>query len=397
MVGSIVSTLDQKWILHADMDAFYASVEQRDAPSLQGKPVAVGGDSPRGVIAAASYEARQYGVYSAMATVRAKRLCPDLVVLPPRIKHYAKISKQVFAIFAEYSPAVESLSLDEAFLDVTGMTKLFGGPETIALRVKQCVRSQLDLVVSIGLAPNKFVAKIASALGKPDGYLRVDPESVSSFLEPLSVDKIWGVGKVSSAKLQQRGIQTIGQLRQWPKTVLVSDFGKLGERLWALARGIDDRSVQTNRQPSSISQECTFAQDKSRVEQIEPVLHRQADRIAHRLRQGDYEATTIAVKLKPADFRLHTKQKRLFVPTSDGSEIAQTACALAAELFSTLREVRLVGISATGLVCGDAPRQLDLDHAHRKKRRRLGDALDQIEKRFGDGLIVRGGPKDGDG
>ena len=254
-------------IIHADMDAFYASVEERDQPELVGKPVIVGGSpEQRGVVSAASYVARRYGVHSAMPAVTAHRLCPHGIFLPPRISYYAEISSQIRDIFERFTPLVEPLSLDEAFLDVTGSERLFGPAPEIGRKIKQAIREELRLVASVGVAPNKFLAKIASDLKKPDALVVVEPEQVQEFLAPLPVERLWGVGKKGSKVFERLGIRTIGQLRQWPLESLQTHFGSSGEYLWQLAHGIDDRPVVPEREAKSISHETTFAQDIAELE-----------------------------------------------------------------------------------------------------------------------------------
>ena len=252
-------------IIHADMDAFYASVEERDRPELVGKPVIVGGSpEKRGVVSAANYVARKYGVHSAMPAVTARRLCPQGIYLPPRIDYYAEVSRQIRDIFERFTPLVEPLSLDEAFLDVTGSENLFGPAVEIGRQIKQAIRQELRLVVSVGVAPNKFLAKIASDLKKPDALVVVEPDKVQEFLDPLPVERLWGVGKQSSKVFQRLGIRTIGQLRQCPLDVLQARFGSSGEHLWNLAHGRDDRPVVPEREAKSISNETTFEHDISR-------------------------------------------------------------------------------------------------------------------------------------
>src|SRR5512136_2361752 len=246
-------------IIHADMDAFYASVEERDRPELVGKPVIVGGSpEKRGVVSAANYVARKYGVHSAMPAATARRLCPEGIFLPPRIGYYAEVSGQIREIFERFTPLVEPLSLDEAFLDVTGSEQLFGPAIEIGRQIKQAVREETRLIVSVGVAPNKFLAKIASDLKKPDALVVVEPGQVQEFLDPLPVERLWGVGKQSSKVFERLGIRTIAQLRQWPLDALQARFGSGGEHLWNLAHGRDDRPVEPQQEVKSISNETTF-------------------------------------------------------------------------------------------------------------------------------------------
>ena len=249
-------------ILHVDMDAFYASVEQRDRPELRSRPVIVGGSAEgRGVVCAASYAARKFGVHSAMPAVTAKRLCPEGIFIPPRMSHYASISREIAAIFGDFTPLVEPLSLDEAFLDVSGSRDLFGDGPQIALQIKDRIRDELQLVASVGVAPNKFLAKIASDLDKPDGLAIIPPENVAGFLETLPVEKLWSVGPATAKKLHALGIRTAGQLRELKPEVLARRFGKHGLFLHGLASGRDDRRVTPHREPKSKGSERTFAGD----------------------------------------------------------------------------------------------------------------------------------------
>ncbi|MGZ8441745.1 MAG: DNA polymerase IV, partial [Candidatus Deferrimicrobiaceae bacterium] len=273
-------------ILHLDLDAFYASVEVLDHPELRGKPVIVGGDERRGVVAAASYEARKFGVHSAIPTATAKRLCPKGIFLPVRMSRYAEMSDMVFAIYRRFTPLVEPLSIDEAFLDVTGCDRLFGSAEEAARKIKAAVREETGLTVSAGVAPNKFLAKIASDLGKPDGLTVVPLGGEQVFLDPLPVGKMWGVGKVTGEALLGRGIRTIGDLRRSPREMLVGAFGAHGEHLYELARGIDDRPVETERDAKSIGHEDTFDHDLRDRGAMRRELLSLADRVSSRLRRG---------------------------------------------------------------------------------------------------------------
>ena len=249
-------------ILHVDMDAFYASVEEREQPELVGKPLIVGGTPEgRGVVAAANYAARNFGIHSAMATSRALQLCPNVIILRPRMELYAEVSKQIRNIFHRYTPVVEPLSLDEAFLDATGCEKLFGSVGSIGRKIKQDIRKELNLIASVGVAPNKYLAKLASDMDKPDGFTMITADAIDATLEPLPVSRIWGVGKVTKQKFDSLNIQTIGQLKQLSVDELKTHFGASGEHFWKLARGIDDRQVIADREAKSISHETTFAVD----------------------------------------------------------------------------------------------------------------------------------------
>ncbi len=382
-------------ILHVDLDAFFASVEQRDDDALRGKPVVVGGSRARGVVAAASYEARVYGVHSAMPMAEALRLCPHAVVVRHHMGRYADASRAFFAILDDFSPVVEPLSLDEGFLDVTGARRLLGDGPTVARRIKQRVRDELDLVASVGVAPTKFLAKIASDLEKPDGLCVVAPDRMLEFLHPLPVSRLWGVGKVSQERLLEMGLRTIGDVAAFPEEVLASRLGPAaGAHLAALARGEDPRDVEPSQAAVSIGHEQTFEIDLAAKEDIRALLLGQADRVAARLRRHGLRSRTVTLKIKYADFRLVTRRRTLADATSDGNVIARAASDLLGELdiddlHGKQRRVRLCGVSASGLEPRDAPRQLSLEEDRRARGERLGDTLDRISDRFGDRAIIR--------
>ncbi|MHC4815803.1 MAG: DNA polymerase IV [Planctomycetota bacterium] len=376
-------------ILHADMDAFYASVEQRDNPSLRGKPVVVGGPSRRGVVSAASYEARTFGIHSAMPMAQALKRCPDLVAIFPRMKHYAQISRQVFAILEAFSPLLEPLSLDEAFVDLTGTQQLHGDALEVGRTIKRRVREELDLVVSVGIAPNKFVAKVASDLGKPDGLVLVGPDEVERFLHPLPVSRIFGVGQVTQKTLAALGIETIGALAAFPQDQLVGRLGEHGDQLWALARGQDDRAVVPHRAPKSVGHENTFSEDKRDLDELTRIVQEQADRVARRLRRQGLLSRTVVLKVKTADFKQRTRRRRLHRATSDGDELGKNAGELLAKLLPGLGPVRLTGVTAADLSREEEPRQLTFDEPQHCQRDQLAKTLDRISDRFGLGTVTR--------
>jgi DNA polymerase-4 len=290
----------ERAILHADMDAFYASVEQRDDPSLRGKPVVVGGSTPRGVVSAASYEARAYGIHSAMPSVQARKLCPHAVFVPGRMSVYKRESERIFAIFERFTPAVEGISLDEAFLDLSGTERLFGAPERTAERLREAVRAETGLAVSVGLAPVKLVAKIASDLAKPDGLLVVPPGQVAGFLAPLPVGRIWGVGPVAQARLLRADIATIGELARRGDAELVELLGSFGPAAARLARGDDEREVEPYREAKSYSEENTFERDVADVATMERAIRAHAEAVSRRLRHDGVRARGVRLKLKLA-------------------------------------------------------------------------------------------------
>lgn len=380
-------------IIHLDLDAFYASVEQLDDPSLRGQPVIVGGTGRRGVVAAASYEARRFGVHSAMPTARARRLCPHGVFLRPRFERYEELSHRVFDIYRRYTPLVEPLSLDEAFLDVTASRALHGSGRDIALAVKQAVRAGTGLTVSAGVAEVKMAAKIASDLGKPDGLTVVEEGTVAAFLAPLPVRRLWGVGPVTGAALRRLGIATIGELARFPEAVLVEKLGTQGRHLIALAKGDDPRPVVTDEAARSIGAEDTFEEDLQGLEALWPRLLDQIERVARRLRAAGARGRTVVLKLKYADFTLVSRRCTLPEPTDDAAAIAGAVRRDLSRADLT-RPVRLTGVSVSGFE-GEAPEasgQLGLfqpRHERRgeKRRDRLNAALDVIADRHGDGAV----------
>jgi len=372
-------------ILHVDMDAFYASVEQRDDPALRGKPLVVGGSARRGVVLAASYAVRPFGIRSAMPMARALRLCPDLIVVPPRFERYSEVSEQVFAIFHAFTPEVEGLSLDEAFLDVTRSVALHGAPVDQARRIKERIRGELGLTASVGIAEVKFAAKIASDLRKPDGLVVVPDGGVREFLAPLPVSRLWGVGPKTEEVLLQRGLKRIGDVAASDRAQLERELGSLGPWLHDLASGIDDRAVEADREAKSIGAEETFEEDLA-GEDLLPFIHEQALRVASRLRRAGLRARSVHLKVKFADFRITTRQETLDTPTDDGAQIFAVARRLLAKVDD--RPARLTGVHAGDL---GAPPQLGLFDAlapEARKRARLNASLDRIADRFGPDAVV---------
>lgn len=374
-------------ILHVDLDAFYAAVEQRDDPALRGKPVLVGGSARRGVVASCSYEARKFGIHSAMPMAEALRRCPRAIVVRHRMERYAEASHRFFAILGDYSPEVEGLSLDEAFLDVTASERLLGDGPTIARAIKQRVREELQLVCSVGVAPIKLAAKIASDIDKPDGLRVVTPEGLLAFLHPLPVTRLWGVGDSTRAVLASLGLSTIGDVARYPEHALVGRLGALtGHHLAALARGEDSREVVPETDPVSIGHQETFDDDHDDKGELAVVLLEQADRVAHRLREAQLRARAVVLIVKYDDFRQITRRTTLEAATSDGGLLARTAIDLLGKVTVEPRKgarVRLCGISATALEPRDAPRQLGFDEAARARGERLGETLDKVAAKFG--------------
>ena len=372
-------------IIHVDMDAFYASVEQRDRPDLRGRPVIVGADPRgRGVVSAASYEARPFGVHSAMPIGRAARLCPHAAFLPVDLPKYARVSREIMAILADFTPLLEPLSIDEAFLDVTRSQKLLGEGAEIAGRIKSRIRAEVGLTASVGVAANKFIAKVASDLEKPDGLVVVPPGGEAAFLAPLPVSRLWGVGKVTAAELEAMGIGTIGQLAAIPASHLEARFGRSGALLRALARGVDERPVEPFAPPKSMGAEETFDRDHRDAEWLRATLRDQAERVARELRADGYAGRTVTLKLRFADFstvtRSHTSD-----PTQDGLRIYQEVTALL-ERVPLRQPVRLIGLSVSQLGPAGSG-QLPLLGPDALRRERLARAMDRLARRFGDESI----------
>jgi DNA polymerase-4 len=370
-------------IIHLDMDAFYASVEQRDFPELRGKPVIVGGHPQRGVVLAASYEVRPFGVHSAMPMVQAMRRAPTAVVVPPRMAAYEAASEAIFAVLSTVTPLIEPISLDEAFLDVTASVSLFGPPGQIASDLRARIATEVGLPSSAGIASVKFVAKIASDLAKPNGQKEVAPGDARVFLAPLPVGRLWGVGPKTEAALATLGLRTVGQIAAADPDWLARHISG-GRDLWELACGIDPRPVVSDREAKSIGAEDTFESDLAGSEALLPHVHAQALRVGRRLRQADRKAAVVQLKLKLADFTLLTRQTTLHEPTDDGQEIYRAVSALL--LAQNLRQkVRLTGVSAQALVAEGG--QLSLFGSDRRTGR-LNAALDRIQDKFGTAAVT---------
>ena len=375
-------------IVHADMDAFYASVEQLDDPSLRGKPILVGPESGRGVVLTASYEARPFGVGSAMPMAKAKRMCPQAVIVPPRFKRYTEISKAVMAVFEDFSPDVEAISLDEAFLEMTGTEHLFGTPGTMGRRIKDAVREATGgLTVSVGISGTKYVAKVASDFRKPDGLTVVRPDRAVEFLAPLGVRKLWGVGPVTEQRLLAAGFETIGQLAQTEESHLYKKLGNLGPHLRRLALATDPRRVQTRRRAKSIGSERTLREDVIERETVEEHIRRSAESIGRRLRSKDLLAGGVRVKLKTRDFQSMSRQALLATPTDVGQRLIEEALPLL-DHFPWDTPFRLVGMAAYDIIRPGDPVQLSL-FGEGAKRRKLEQAMDSVRDLFGSDAITR--------
>ncbi len=388
-----MSTAGGRRILHVDMDAFFAAVEQRDDPELRGKPVLVGGSPEgRGVVAAASYEARPFGCRSAMPMAQALRRCPQAVVVRPRMEAYVAASRQMFEIFEQFTPLVEPLSIDEAFLDVTGSTRLFGPPEEIAAELKRRIRERTQLTASVGVAPNKFLAKLGSDLQKPDGLVVVPPDGVQAFLDPLPISRLWGAGAATQKHFEQLHVRTFGDVRRLSREELEREFGQAGEHFYQLVRGLDDRPVVPDREAKSISHENTFAADIDDAEYLRVFLLHQMERVAERLRRHELLARTVTVKIRTPDFKTITRSATLDAPTDRTDALWE----LAGGLFDAWarrgrRKVRLLGVGVSNLT-GGAGRQMSLFGQKQDERRRALDrTADEIRARFGRDAIGCGG------
>ncbi len=374
-------------IIHIDMDAFFASIEQRDAPRLRGKPVLVGGGERRGVVAAASYEARPFGVHSAMPMAQAMRRCPQAIVVPPRRRAYEEASAQIFTVFRRFTPLVEGLSVDEAFLDVTGSRSLFGDGATIAARIRKEILAETDLTASAGVAPNKFVAKIASDQDKPDGLTVVRDGEVFAFLEPLPIERMWGVGPKAAERLRHLGYDTLGDLARADEATLERHLGSWGREVKRLAQGLDEREVEPDREAKSVGAEETYDEDLTSRAEIEKTLLRHASRIARRLLEGGISAGRVTVKIKYADFTLKTRQLRLSAPVDAAGSLYAAARSLLDRFPLAGRAVRLTGVSAGDLREGPPPRTLFSDEG-KDKRRAVESAMAKLRARFGEDVSL---------
>ncbi len=381
-------------IIHLDMDAFYASVEQLDQPAYRGKPVVVGADPQggkgRGVVAACSYEARKFGVRSALPITQAYRLCPQAIYVRPRISRYAELSERIFAILREYTDLVEPLSIDEAFLDVTASQRLHGPAETIGRTLKTRIRSELGLIASIGLAPNKFLAQVGSDLGKPDGFIVVPPGKEREFLDPLPISRLWGVGPKTEERLKRLGLQTIGQIARVGAEGLQTVLGDGGRDLWELANGIDDREVIPEQEAKSVGAETTFDEDTADVEEVRKTILELSDRVGRRLRREGYLAHGVTLKFRDHNFKTLTRAAMLPQPTDLGEDLFQAALTLLQGVQWTGKRVRLLGVTATRLASAEqSGEQLHLFRKASESKERLARTVDAIRQRFGAGAIER--------
>lgn len=371
------------------MDAFFAAIEQLDNPALRGKPILVGGDGPRAVVTTASYEARPFGCHSAQPMAVARRLCPGAIVVPTRGRRYRQVSQQVFAILGDYSPLVEPLSIDEAFADLTGTQRLLGDPAKVAEQIRRRIRTELHLTASIGVAPNKFLAKLGSDLNKPDGLTVITPDNLDATLSPLPIGRIWGIGPKTAAKLASMNLKTIGDLRRLPREWFVDRFGEDGPRYHDLAFGRDHRPVTPDSDAKTIGQEQTFGIDLVDAEAVRSVLLGQVEQVGWRLRRAGHLAAGIRLKVRYGDFKTITRSDTLATPTDSTDTLWESTLRLFdAWARSGYQAVRLIGMTATQLTTGG--QQLSLfDQPATDRRKRVDAALDQINEKFGTSTVHR--------
>lgn len=382
-----IKTPLRRAIIHVDMDAFYASVEQNDQPQYRGLPVIVGGSAARGVVSAASYEVRKFGVFSAMPIGQARRRCPQAVILPVRMSRYREVSRQVFEIFHEVTPMVEGLSLDEAFLDVTGSLSLLGSIETIGAHIRAEILKRTGLHASVGMAHNKYLAKLASDARKPQGFVHVPFDGVQSFLDPMPVKRIWGLGKKTLPKIQKLGILTMGQLRKADPMALRGVLGNRAEHFQALTRGEDERPVMAASGERSISREVTFDRDLTQARDMLAELQRQAQSVGERLRAQSLLARTIQIKIRDQRFRTVTRSRSLAAPTSSSEVIFKLARELLNKWLTenSSTAVRLLGVGASALEVPD--KHSPVFETARQKA--VDQTMDAIKQRYGESKLTR--------
>ncbi len=376
---------------HLDMDAFYASVEIRERPELADRPVVVGGTPEgRGVVAAASYAARRFGIRSAMPMASALKRCPELVILRSRMSLYAAESRRIHAILERYTPLIEPLSLDEAFLDLRASVKLLGPVPEIARRIKREIQEELGLTASVGIAPVKFVAKIASDLDKPDGFLVIEPDGLHAFLDPLPVGRLWGVGKVGEQAMHRLGLRTIGDVARCDADFMAQHFGRHGLHLLQLARGVDPREVVPDRDIKSVSNETTFAADIADRDELRAMLLQLVEQVSWRLRHKNLAGRTVHIKARYADFTTVTRAQTLTAPTSATTDVWRAASALLDRLPRPGQALRLIGVGVSGFDDDSMP-QGDLFAPAAADKAKVDGVADAIQEKFGVGVVRRGG------
>lgn len=383
----------QRAIIHIDMDAFYASVEQRDNPELKGKPVIIGGSvESRGVVSTASYEARKHGVHSAMPMAEAHRLCPDGVYLPVDMQKYRLVSHQIMDIFHRFTPEVEAISLDEAFLDVTASQKLFGTAEEIGREIKRLIKTELNLTASVGLAYNKFLAKLASDMDKPDGFYQIGPEELESKVWPLPVRRMMGVGGKTAQLLEGMGVRTIGQLAKMNMGLLEHILGKQGIMMYEVANGVDNRMVEPVRESKSVGRETTFPKDISERYVLETILFTLADDVCHTLRATNLKGRTVSIKIRYPDFQSITRAQTLDGYTSSFEPVFEAVKQLMEHNYKDGTPVRLIGVTVSGLKKDDEiieQQDLFFDGGAQKKQAALNSVMDKINEKYGGDTVHR--------
>lgn len=378
-------------IIHVDMDAFYASVEQLDNPDLKGQCVIVGGTTNRGVVSAASYEARKYGVHSAMPIFQAKQKCPCGVFVPPRMSRYKAVSRRIMTILKSYSPLVEMVSIDEAYIDISGCTQILGSPREIALAIKKKVLKETFLTCSVGIAPMRFLAKIASDLDKPDGLTMIHPEQVDDFIASLAIQKVPGVGNKSTEQLNRLGVRFLGDIKQYPKEMLIKRLGKFGHRLVSLANGIDKTPVSPDSEHKSVSSEITLAKNTLDTRYLKQTLLHQSERVSRELRKMGVKAKVVTLKLKHENFKQITRRITIQTPTQSTKTLYKEAAGLL-DQYSLTRKVRLVGVGASGFISEVEPVQMgifDKTPAKSQNWEQVDKTLDHIDKKFGKDVVRR--------
>jgi len=381
--------------LHIDLDAFFAAVEQRDNPALRGKPVVIGADPKggrgRGVVSTCSYEARKFGIHSAMPISQAYRLCPQAAFLPPDIKKYSRVSGQVFRIMENFTPDIEPVSIDEAFLDITGSAHLFGGPRQTAQKIKERIRAQVGLTASVGIAPVKMAAKIASDYCKPDGLLEILPDNLLGFLWPLKVERLWGVGPKTRQALNDLGIKTIGELAKLTPEFLAQHFGENGLHLYDLARGLDPREVVENEEVKSVSHEYTFAEDTANAPAVNKILLELSELVSRRLRKHELKGKTVTLKIRTTGFKTFTRAVTLAERTNYADVIYRKVKDLAQEFLDGKKAIRLVGVRVANFDEQYLQENL-FAPAGGGDKEKVYRAIDKIKDKFGeDALRLAGG------
>ncbi len=378
-------------ILHIDMDAFYASVEQLDNPGLKGKCVIVGGPSKRSVVSAASYEARKYGVRSAMPVFMAKQKCPEGVFVSPRIQRYKEVSKKIMKLLCDFSPLVEPVSIDEAYIDITGGERLLGSPEQVGIHIKEKIREKVKLTCSVGIAPNKFLAKIASDMEKPDGLFIIKPDEAHEFIKSLAINKVPGIGKKTGSLLENLGITTLGDVKKYREKILLSRLGKSGKRLIELSACIDNSPVTPFSQRKSVSTEHTLTEDTRDQTILKKFLLKHSQDVGRELRRLEVKAKTITLKLKQEDFKQITRSTTIDNPTQSSETIYSTACRLLLK-YRLKTKIRLIGVGASGFVPSAMPFQMELFEQKEKKGNnweKVERAIDAIIEKFGEDAVRR--------